>query len=74
MSYLLLSSSECPKCGKWDFWTYGFDYETYEQVHSCDTCGYEERHFDQEAKDTFEFLKKHPDDPKRRIILVGREQ
>lgn len=70
MNFLLLSPSECPKCKKMDFWTYGFDYETYERVHSCDTCGYEERHFDKDAKDTIEFLIANHDNPKRKVILV----
>jgi len=56
MMNLLLASSKCPKCGKWNFWTYGFDYKTYEHVSWCDDCGYEEREFDQKSKDTFEFL------------------
>lgn len=58
MSYFIISASKCPKCEKMSFWHGTLNYETYEWVSKCDSCGYEERTFDKEAKETFEFLEK----------------
>lgn len=59
MIRFLISASDCPKCGKGTYWEgLGFDYDTYEKISWCDSCGYEKREFDQKAKETFELLEK----------------
>jgi len=55
---LLISADKCPSCGKYDFWHTGYDYDTYEWISFCNSCNYEERRFDKEGKETFEFLEK----------------
>jgi len=78
MINFLLSAGICPKCGRGTYWHgIGFDYDTYERLSWCDSCGYEEREFDQEAKETFEFLEKAIKEGKIgksiRVVTKGRE-
>jgi len=72
MTYFMISSSKCPKCGKGTYWQgLGFDYETYERISWCDSCGYEKRVFDKEAKETFEFLEKSIKEGKVKEIQIA---
>jgi len=59
MISFMLSAGKCPRCGEGTYWQgLGFDYNTYERISWCDSCGYEKRVFDQEAKEVFEFLER----------------